>query len=258
MANGLSFFIIVMVEGLRALVLVNGHPVVDKIDAESDRVAEKIVPYLRTGTNSVTVLLSPMPSAEQGEQAFSLLLTQTAPDQAPVDGTPLHTFTWNQATHSLATDGNQTRVLHHEFSIQEQLGPWAWEQAKPVIDTGSVEADLYKFVADVAARLRTGKSGAVLPLLSLRHREISQALGLTESRMQNGFQQGFANLAAADDFAVDLPPRDDLVFRWEPRNRWAVPLRRNGEAAIQMTSDGFQQPFEMVIARINSAWTIIR
>jgi hypothetical protein len=238
----------------------NGFPVYYNIDGEAEQISNKIASYLITGENKVEVFLAnPMPPNET-EKQFFLCVRKVEKDQAPADGKPILDYTWDpgKSEQMLEPEGKLKSVFKYSFNVDEVIGPWAWEKAKPIGKIYEAENDIYMLLTEMVQKFNTIDTKGLLEKTSLRSKEVGLALGVPLERMKQGLSKGIGQLSKASDYKVTLPERGETIFWWNQENRWCVPRRTDGTAAIQITSEGMTQPFEMVIGQLNGDWTILR
>jgi len=159
---------------------------------------------------------------------------------------------------SVSTDGKLPTPVFGELEITSDIPNFEWHNANEIGDLDTFTDEIYRKVQALGKALQNGPDNELVRILSLKHKEIAQAVGLSKSEMDEGLLGGLSNVRDMPEFAVDIVERDDFLALVSTNGRIVNARRKSGGHALKMMDD-FENPgFSIALAQFDKRWVIVR
>lgn len=257
MAQERLFVLEVACDAVLASVWVNGFDVFAEAKGEPRSMQMKLNPWLLDGANQLEVDLAPPPGGPaSGAPEFQLRLVQGVLGTEPGPDGVLEAFSWDPSKEP--REEKPRKVLNRRFVVRPAFGRWAWEVAERPTPEPEVIAQAIDTVEEIRRALEARDARRVGDLLSLKHREMARALSLSAFQIQTDLTRALEDMMQGPDWSIaPIEPAETSVAPRSERRLWRV-RGRDGVAVVQARSRNRVFALDVVLARLDGRWTVVR
>lgn len=229
--------------GYPVRVFVNGFLLIN--DLAGERSGTRVEPYVLPGRNGLRL------DTTQAERDASVTLQLVLiPDDGGADERVLLDLQYPDGGLSIG-------VVERSFELPAMLPRWAWANLQPAPAEAN-ERSARVFLAELGGLIAAGPDEQLLARLDYKHREIGQAAGIGQARMDTGLLKGLEARRATAGWRVRVAEAQDLVLLWSPDRHVARAMLRDWQDAIQLFNGRDWTGFQVTLGFSQGHWIVIR
>ncbi|MBW2525794.1 MAG: hypothetical protein JRI23_16540 [Deltaproteobacteria bacterium] len=254
-----EFILVVEAEAILAQVAFNGGSVVSIHEPRPRVDSMRLRPWTLMGDNLLSVRL-----ARFADEALP-------PDAVPAFRVALHhprvgsecdwanlvaAFRYSDNECALEPGADLATVHEHRVNNVHEVGPWAWEEARPYRDGDrrAIEPLLERF----GAALRDKDPAALRALLALKTVEICQALSLDLEQTELSQYRFFESFFECDDWRTSTLDPSRMALVPEADGRLVRVTAPDGGVPFRGYGGGRPFGYDVVLSCIEETWVIAR
>lgn len=243
-----------------AIAGINDAPIVIDGKGEGITTMSPVNPWLRKGTNHLTIFLGEKPVVEGDSEpppvyaGISVYTVKPDSDTSDVDRM-LASFEQPEEPQPALP-----LIRRIPFNVDEEPACNLWKEADEIKEvTAKDKADILGLMDDFARRIRTSDAEGCVSLLAYKIRDCALANGQDPASMRNVIKGQFEKfIFARDNIKVVLPDEVAVQFRPVCGDKVVWVFAGLTEPALVVTATNAKFTFPIFVSRIGGAWTIVR
>lgn len=254
------YFLSVKTQNVKAVIGVNGAPLVKDIEGEGIITTEPVNTWLPPGKNQLVVKLSRLdgPTGKSKPVVYVGLYLHDSASDTPSPKKVIAEYRFPNKQH--AKDIIESPLIELvDFQFEDKLPVKLWSEAANVKFLDSRDKrEIVELVNQLQGSLLNKQIDKAIQLQEYKIADDAAAEHKTESQLKSATRKSYEMLAKESALKGDLLTIDTTRFEICCDDRLVYISRESGKDAVSMESDDMYFDIDVYVAKINNKWVIVR